>query len=337
MDTTPPDPAPAPRHGRALLSWLAAALLTTAAAALALWPRGPTDADYALARQATGFVALVPGRDLSAWRPVVRHGDAAAARRVFQATGDGVIHVFRDHPDGFERDAGTNSHHGMLYSRRTYSRFILRFSYRWGHKRLHNYGEFQHDAGLYYHVFDPQLWPRGLEYQVRVDTRAEGAEASHTGDLYASGVRLTWYAQGGRSRLPRAGGEALPNQPGVYRAAAWAPKGPGGEPEPQPSAALPAAGTATDTPPEGGRWRHCAVVVMGADYAIHLLDGQVVNYAEGFNHDRGLIGLQAETAEVQYRDVAIRELPRALPAAAFLDQVGALPVLPARPGARSER
>jgi hypothetical protein len=57
---------------------------------------------------------------------------------------------------------------------------------------------------------------------------------------------------------------------------------------------------------------------MGNKYAIHKLNGAVVNVLTNLSLSEGVIGLQAETAEVFYRNIKIKELKEDIPMEKFL-------------------
>ena len=81
---------------------------------------------------------------------------------------DGMVHVFNDDfPDEYELNTGENATHGLFYTNKNYSKYILRFEYKWGKRIANNFDQWQYDAGCYYHVFDDKIWPKGIEYQVR--------------------------------------------------------------------------------------------------------------------------------------------------------------------------
>ena len=66
------------------------------------------------------------------------------------------------------------------------------------------------------------------------------------------------------------------------------------------------------------KWNECEVIVMGNEYIIHKLNGQIVNLATNLSHSEGFIGLQAETAEVYYRNIKIKEFTESVPIQAFI-------------------
>jgi hypothetical protein len=241
----------------------------------------------------SGFEPLFNGKDWNGWHLKIKSGDNALAQRLFIIE-DGMVHAFGGLPDKYELDTGKNRTHGMIYTDRSYQRFIFRFEYKWGTKIANNFTQFQYDAGCYYHVSNDRIWPVGFEYQIRYNHLEK---RNHTGDFWSPpGTKLQWYsADGSTFMLPAKGGLPQPIKKGEHRALATAPYH-----------AL------------GGQWNQCEVIVMGNKYAIHKLNGVIVNLATDLSHGEGLIGLQAETAEVYYRNIEIKELTGDIPMEMFL-------------------
>lgn len=241
-----------------------------------------------------GFTQLYNGENFDGWDLKIRNGDPEMAARVFSVGKDGVVHVFKDFPDGFELNTGKNDTHGLMYTEKSYSRFIFRFEYKWGKKRMNNFGRWQYDAGMYYHVYNDRIWPYGIEYQVRYN---HVTEENHTGDFWASRTLLQWYAdESGQFRLPGEGGGLQSRRGGEHRAK-------------------------TDAPFHAldDQWNICEVIVMSDNYAIHKLNGEIVNLATGLSVSEGVIGLQSETAEIFYRNIEIKEFDEDVPIEVFLN------------------
>jgi hypothetical protein len=239
-----------------------------------------------------GFTSLFNGKDLDGWYLKLRNGDPEMARRVFVPE-DGVVHVFQGLPDGSDLGTNVNPTHGLMYTRKRYSRYIFRFEYKWGTKRMNNFDKYQYDAGMYYHVSDDKIWPVGLEYQVRYDHLAS---RNHTGDYVASGVFFQWYAgKDGTFLLPGEGGRLQSRKSGQHYAKNGA-----------------------KVHGLDGQWNLCEVIVMGDQYSIHKLNGEIVNLATGLTAKEGIIGLQSETAEIFYRNIRIKELDKDIPIEDFL-------------------
>ncbi|MGB0372820.1 MAG: family 16 glycoside hydrolase [Opitutales bacterium] len=165
---------------------------------------------------------------------------------------------------------------------------------KWGTGIANNFDKWQYDAGLYYHVVDDKIWPRGIEYQVRYD---HTQNRSHTGDFI--GPKLDWYTQDGETYAPLSeGGTKILQKGGMRRFAK------------------------KDVPYHAldGAWNQCEVIVMGNKYAIHKLNGEIVNVGENLAFSEGILGLQSETAEIFYRNLEIKEFDKDIPIEVFLEK-----------------
>lgn len=236
----------------------------------------------------TGFVKLFNGKDWTGWDLKLRSNDPEMAKNVYSIE-NGMVHVFKNYPDSFELNKGTNQTHGLFFTQKKYSKFIFRFEYKWGTKIANNFDQFQYDAGMYYHVVDNSIWPKGIEYQVRYN---QITEKNHTGDFWASGTSFQWYAgaDGKSFLLPSEGGNEAPIKRGEHLAS--------------PKAKFNAL---------NGKWNKCEVIVMADKYAIHKLNGKIVNMATKLSVSEGVIGLQSETAEIFYRNIEIKEFDEIIP------------------------
>jgi hypothetical protein len=239
----------------------------------------------------TGFVKIFNGKDWTGWNLKLRSGDPEMAKKVY-AIENGMVHVFKNYPDSFELNTGKSYTHGLFYAQKKYSRFIFKFEYKWGKKIMNNFAQFQYDAGMYYHVYDDAIWPKGIEYQVRYD---HTKNKNHTGDYWASSTSFQWYADNGSFLLPSEGGKPQPIKSGEHLAKADAKYN-----------AL------------NDKWNKCEVIVMGNKYSIHKLNGKIVNMATNLSVGEGIIGLQSETAEIFYRNIMVKELDEDIPMEKFL-------------------
>ncbi|MEM1222191.1 MAG: DUF1080 domain-containing protein [Verrucomicrobiota bacterium] len=243
-----------------------------------------------------GFVRIFNGENFDGWYLKLRNDDEELAKRIF-AIEDGMIHVFNDSfPDEYELNTGGNETHGLIYTEKVYSKYILRFDYKWGSRIANNFDDWQYDAGLYYHVIDDKIWPVGIEYQIRYD---HTTGRNHTGDfIRPKGTRFVWHAteDGSHYLHPDDGGKR-------YKKKSW-------QLYAKPTENFNAL---------NGEWNECEVIVMGDEYAIHKLNGEVVNMAVKLKPDAGIFGFQSETAEIFYRNIRIKELEESIPAEEFLD------------------
>lgn len=85
-----------------------------------------------------GFTPLFNGTNWDGWYLKIKKGDAEMANRVFGIE-NGIVHVFKDLPDGYQLNLGNNDTHGMVYTHKKYSKFSFKFDYKWGKKTLNNF------------------------------------------------------------------------------------------------------------------------------------------------------------------------------------------------------
>jgi Domain of Unknown Function (DUF1080) len=243
------------------------------------------------AASSDGFTTLFNGKNWDGWYLKIKSGDSALAKKVY-AIENGVVHVFKDFKDSTGLNTGENATWGLFYTKKKFSKYIFKFEYKWGKKKFNNFDMFQYDAGMYYHVYNDRIWPKGLEYQVRYDHLKN---KNHTGDFWAGSVQIQWYAKNNMFLLPQQGGEKVPIKKAEHLAS-------------------------EDAKFNGlnDQWNECEVIVMGNEYAIHKLNGQIVNVATNLSHSEGIIGFQSETAEVFYRNIKIKEFKEPIPIETFI-------------------
>lgn len=240
------------------------------------------------------FKTLFNGSDWTGWYLKLRSGDSLQASKVF-AIEDGIIHVFNDEfPDSMDVGVGTKClTHGMFFTEKKYSKYIFRFEYKWGKKIANNFHEFQYDAGMYYHIIRDNVFPDGIEYQVRYNHLTN---QNHTGDYWATGIHFDWTSKDGKYYEFPANGGILQNRKG-------------GEFLARPT---------TNFNGLNDEWNLCEVIVMEDKYSIHKLNGEIVNVATNLSVSEGQIGLQSETAEIFYRNIEIMEFDEVIPMEEFM-------------------
>lgn len=242
-----------------------------------------------------GFVKLFNGENFDGWYLKIRSGDEELAKKVY-AIEDNMVHIFNDSfPEDYNLGTGENATHGLFYTKKTYSKYILRFEYKWGSKIANNFDEWQYDAGVYYHVSNDSIWPVGIEYQIRFD---HTTSLNHTGDLIRpKGADYDWFQN------PESKTYLHPDK--------------GGQPEDK-SGWYHLANPTTNFNALNDKWNQCEVIVMGDQYAIHKLNGEVINMAFNLSPGAGIFGFQSETAEIYYRNILIKEFDEIVPAEVFL-------------------
>lgn len=242
-----------------------------------------------------GFVKIFNGKNWDGWYFKLRNGDQEMANEVY-AIDEGAVHVFKDMPDSLNLNTGENGTHGLFYTKKKYSKFILRFEYKWGTKITNNFNRWQYDAGVYYHVVDDKIWPKGIEYQVRYN---HIENKNHTGDfITGGGTSLEWYATQDSTTflLPKHGGVNV----GQYKNKMMAAK---------PHVTFNSL---------NNEWNTCEIITMGDKYTIHKLNGEIVNMGTDLSVSEGVIGFQSETVEIFYRNIEIKEFDKVIPMETFL-------------------
>lgn len=239
------------------------------------------------------FTTIFNGENFDGWYLKILSGNDSLAKEVY-AIEDGAVHVFNDKfPDqyGFGSEWDT---YGLFYTEKEYSRYILRFDYKWGKKTANNYNAFQYDAGCYYHVIDDKIWPVGIEYQIRYN---DSTDKNHTGDYWiGEATPMEWYTDGDDHFLSeKDGGTKAEYRPGEHLAL----KG------------FKANGL-------NDKWNECEIIVMADEYSIHKLNGEVVNMATNLGIKAGKIGFQSETGEIFYRNIRILEFDETIYMEKFL-------------------
>ncbi len=240
------------------------------------------------------YKSLFNERNYDGWIPIIRNGNPKEAKKVFHIR-DKLIHVYANHADGYQLNEKKNDTHGVLFTADSYSRYSFKLEYKWGEKKTNNFSAWQYDAGLFYHVTEAKIWPRGLEYQIRYNHLEN---RNHTGDLWnLSGGPVTVYSNGknifkpwtqGGTVTPLARGEFFALQNVQFNAL-------------------------------NNKWNTVEIIVMDSRYAIHKLNGKIVNILTDLPHSSGKIGLQAETAEIYYRNIRIKQFENPVPIDQFIE------------------
>ena len=250
------------------------------------------------AQEEDGFVPLFDGKSLDGW---------AAAR----STGEGdwgpfsvneeeqAIHVYA----GME--AGSVQKNDCLHTDKEYSHFILKLEYKWVGPRFEPRGNWDRDAGLLFHVHGDlkKVWPLSLEMQIgespgdKEDKRKPNtAKRFHSGDLFVLGskaVQLRTDTACGEDKYYSKEGEVKTGR---------------------------SVKTHLGVEKPTGEWNEMEIHVHGSEKATFIFNGETVLETTNFTRkegedgektplEKGRIGLQAEWAEIMYRNIRIKELP----------------------------
>ncbi|MGJ8561355.1 MAG: 3-keto-disaccharide hydrolase [Litorimonas sp.] len=247
------------------------------------------------------FIPLFNGKNYDGLYLKLKDDDPELAKRVF-AIEDGAIHVFDDRwPDEIDLNEGTDGTIGMLYTKAEYDRYHLKFEYKWGEKKANYFDKWQYDAGVYYHITDDKIFPTGLEYQIQY---VQTEDRNRTGDLIRpKGVEYDWYFDPDRDEYRHANdGGILYEGQDTYDEMRW----------------LHRAKETRNFNGLNDKSNFAEIIVMGGEYSIHKLNGDVVNVALNLNPAAGIIGFQSETAEIFYRNIDIKKFSESHPIDDFL-------------------
>lgn len=236
-----------------------------------------------------GFVPLFDGKSLAGWTSArVLAGEESAFVADPKTK---TLHVYAG------KEAGSKQQTDVLNTEKEYSHFILKLEYKWLEKRFAPRTDWDRDAGLLFHVHGDlkKIWPLCLEMQIG-ESHAEKPNAKgskgrfHSGDLFVLGRDLRvdtnrkdgYYHPEGEKK----NGRSYPTKLGVEK-----PK---------------------------GEWNEMEIRVHGSEKATFIFNGEVVHEITNMTQknkdgkkvplEKGRIGLQAEWAELQYRNIRIKEL-----------------------------
>lgn len=244
-----------------------------------------------LAETEDGFVPLFDGKSLQGWTSAHSKGEGDWGPFSVNEQ-EKAIHVYA----GQEPNSKQGS--DCLNSDLEFSHFVLKLEYKWLENRFAPRTDWDRDAGLLFHVHGDltKVWPLSLEMQIGEspgDKKAGKGDQGrfHTGDLFVLGKELqTDTPKKGNAYHPdaeRKTGKHVRTELGVEK-----PK---------------------------GEWNEMEIHVHGSEKATFILNGEVVLETFNFTQknekgetvplEKGHIGLQAEWAELLYRNIRIKELP----------------------------
>jgi hypothetical protein len=230
-------------------------------------------------------VPLFNGVDLSgfeAFREPATALTPAQAAEIFKVE-DGAIRVYGD-----AADQSTQARYTLVTVGK-YEKYKLWLEYKWGTKKFAPYTDlvkYPRDAGILFHLHGntEEVWPPSIEFQIKDGT---------TGDIFAIYARCTSLGQnGGTTFVPAAAGgtEKLVNGSNGF---------------------VQHGRSENFELPE---WNQLLLEVDGGT-ATFSVNGHVVNQVlsvmdkSGSPINSGAIALQAEHAEVFYRNIVIEQLP----------------------------
>jgi hypothetical protein len=239
-----------------------------------------------------GFKPLFDGKTLSGWTAARGAGEGDTGAFSVNAK-ERAIHAYAG------REPGSKQANDCLVSDGEFSHFILKLEYQWVENRFAPRADWDRDAGLLFHIHGDlkKVWPLSMEMQIG-ESPGDKPDAKgnlgrfHTGDLFVLGKQL-------RADTPATD---IFYDPTAERVTGKSIRTGLGKEKPK------------------GEWNEMEIHIHGSKKATFILNGEVV--LETFNLvqlqedgtstplEKGHIGLQAEWAELMYRNIRIKELPQ---------------------------
>jgi hypothetical protein len=229
-----------------------------------------------------GWQRLFSGKDLTGWYVHVNGQPKNSDPTKIVGVTDGMIHMYATHEQGSKQPIA------VVCTEEEYADYDLRFEYKWGTKRFAPRVDKIKDAGLLYHCWDERVWPSSVECQIQ-----EG----DTGDIWVV-----------RSQIETSVDPKQMQGRPVFLA-----KEKGGVMQTFGKTNGVVGIRKSDTLEKEG-WNTVEVKIRG-DSAVHIINGQTnamvysMKKPVGENWEpltKGKIALQAEFAEVFYRNIEIR-------------------------------
>lgn len=232
-----------------------------------------------------GFVPLFNGKNLEGWKSAHSEGEGDYGPFKIDEK-EKAIHVYKGEKGGSAQSTD------CLYTEKDYSRYVLRMEYKWMENRFAPREDYERDAGLLFHVHGNlnKVWPNSMEMQIG-ETPGErlGKKRYHTGDLFVLGKGLECKTRKTKNIYDPEGklvsSKHCPTVLGVEK--------------------------------PHGEWNEIEIVVDGAEKVTFKLNGEVVHEIQDLVKvvqgkkvplDKGRIALQAEWAELMYRNIRIKEM-----------------------------
>jgi len=246
-----------------------------------------------------GWVTLFNGNNLDGWTP----GNASAAFFTAEKLdGEGVIHVYPTQADQSQQGQGS------LRTDESYSKYVFHLEYKWGTKRFADRKDKDRDNGICFHVTAPlgDVWPTSVEFQLGSQA-FPGDWVSGNIFMLVNKTRAQWpnVMMNGYPVWSATGTKKKIGAPTSYELGRAVP----------PNLNIDGASGA----PAATHWNIVELTVHGSKDAEYKVNGTVVNGLTDMEYDtgngtfapldHGPIAIQAEFAEVYFRNIKIKVLP----------------------------
>ncbi len=234
------------------------------------------------ATKTNGWQSIFNGRDLTGWFVHVSGQEKNIDPHKVVGVTDGMIHMYGTAEQGSKQPIA------VVCTEKDFSDYDLRFEYKWGTKKFAPRVDKIRDAGLLYHCYDERVWPSSVECQIQ-----EG----DVGDTFVVRSRIQTTVDPNKTNrvflAKEKGGmmNTFGNTNGVV-------------------------GIKKSHVCEKEGWNTVEVKIRG-DAAVHIINGQTNNMVFSMTRMvdgewkplvKGKIALQAEFAEVFYRNIEIRSM-----------------------------
>jgi hypothetical protein len=254
-------------------------------------PVGDTNVDAGVIGEE--WKVLFNGQNLDGWTASRGGGAGQTVQELFQVT-DGMIHVYKGAVQG------STQPNAALRTNESYSSYLLYLEYMWGTARFSNQANTERDSGILFHVFNDLnlIWPDSFEFQM--GSSAYGGNWI-SGDIFAVDNNVR-----GQTSSIQAGGNFV-----------FAELANGGMRRPIGAPTFNERGR-TSVQLDVPGWNVIELTVRADTEAEYKLNGVVVNRVFDMEGNTGgvwqplrsgPIALQAEYAEVFFRDIRLLELP----------------------------
>ena len=235
-----------------------------------------------------GFVPLFNGKNLDGW---TTSANAAELFGVSEIDGGGVIHVYPTQADQSQQPQAT------IRTNDSFSNYVFQLEYKWGTKRYSDRKQTDRDNGICFHVCGnaAQVWPESIEFQI-------GSQA-WPGDWVVGNIFMLINKTRAQWPFTMKDGQEVFSENGTKKSI--------GAPASYYKALAPSQLNLNDG------WNIIELTVLGSTSAEYKVNGTVVNRVLDMECnatgtwqplDQGPIALQAEFAEVYFRNIRIKEL-----------------------------
>jgi len=248
------------------------------------------------------WIVLFNGKDLTGWTPSPGH---AALFAVDSTVGEPAIHVYPTQTDQSTQPQAT------LRTTQSFSSYVYHEEYKWGTKRFADRKQNARDNGVCFHICNDAtvVWPDSLEFQL--GATPWGGPGTTGGDnidwvsgnvfMLVSRTRAQWPNKtvSGLKVYSPTGTKTLLGAPTQY-----------------------AKGQTDKQRNKDGEWNVIELTVHGSKDATYVVNGEEANALFDMECqvngtwqplDKGPIAVQAEFAEVYFRNIKIKMLPATTP------------------------